>query len=113
MEGMIKKYSGKVEVLDNEYRVEQGKEGRIWIGEIDIVDDLHETQFNGPVTVGIQDERWDGLLSVETGWGYSEYTPMDSDHLSVGTHDLLDILERYKDQEITLFIADEPVNILE
>ncbi len=65
------------------------------------------------VTCGIADDRWDGEISIETGWGYSEWTVMESDTLEVGEHNILDIIGRYEGQEITFFISDGPINILE
>ena len=65
------------------------------------------------VICGIMDDRWDGELSIESGYGYSEYTPMEYDTLSVGDHDLLDILSRYEGKRITFFISDGPINLLD
>ena len=65
------------------------------------------------IVSGIADERFEGDLFVEMGWGYSEYTPMESDTLKVGDHDLIEILRRYEGKEITLFAFNEPSNILD
>jgi len=87
--------------------------GAVHIGGVDVVDAVDEAKFTGPVTVGIADETFDGDLFVDTGWGYSEYTPMDPDVLKVGDHDLLVILSRYEGENITLWISDGPINLLE
>lgn len=95
------------------------KEGSIWIGDHDIVNEIEDAMyrfFNGEkrkLIIGIADETFEGELFVQTGWGYSEWTPMESDELKVGEHDLIEILERYEGQNITMFISDEPINILE
>lgn len=65
------------------------------------------------IIVGIADETFDGDLFVETGWGYSEFTPMESDELKVGDHDLIEILSRHEGENITLWVSDEPINVLE
>lgn len=110
---MILKFQGEVKTGDF-YRVEEeGLNGSIHIGDSDVLFEIEGAGFSKRVTVGILDERFDGELSVETGWGYSECTPMDPDVLKVGEHDLIEILERYVGQNITMFIADEPFNILE
>lgn len=110
---MILKFNGLVE-LGDPYRVDEtDQDGSVIIGGKDIVHEIGIANFDKAVTVGILDERFDGELSVETGWGYSEYTPMDSDELRVGEHDLIEILGRYVGQTITMFIADEPFNILD
>lgn len=87
--------------------------GAVHIGGVDVVDTIQETKFTTPVTVGIADETFDGDLFVETGWGYSEYTPMDPDVLKVGGHDLLEILSRYEGKSITVWISEGPINLLE
>lgn len=110
---MILKFEGKVEQGDSSRVSDVEENGAIIIGGVDIVGEISASNFRNSVTVGILDERFDGELFVETGWGYSEYTPMDSDDLKVGPHNLIDILLRYNGQEITMFVADEPFNILE
>lgn len=87
--------------------------GAVHIGGVDVVDAVDEAKFTKPVTVGIADETFDGDLFVETGWGYSEYTPMDPDVLKVGGHDLLEILSRYEGKSITVWISEGPINLLE
>jgi hypothetical protein len=87
--------------------------GAVHIGGVDVVDAIDEAKFTGLVTVGIADETFDGDLFVDTGWGYSEYTPMDPDVLKVGGHDLLEILSRYEGKSITVWISEGPINLLE
>jgi hypothetical protein len=110
---MILKFNGLVE-LGDPYRVDENdRDGSVIIGGRDVVHEIGTSGFEKEVTVGILDERFDGELSVETGWVYSEYTPMDPDVLRVGGHDLIEILSRYAGKEITMFVADEPFNILD
>lgn len=83
------------------------------IGGVDFIEVIDETPFNGPVTLAIADERFTGDLDCTEGLeGYSEYTPGEAPELKVGPHNILDILDRYEGQEITLWIADEPINTL-
>ena len=76
-------------------------------------DVIAEIEF-GPgkkVICGVLDERWDGELSIESGYGYSEYTVMAWDTLKVGNHDMLDILSRYEGKSIKFVISDEPIDL--
>jgi hypothetical protein len=110
---MILKFQGLV-ILKHECRCsDDGEDGSVWVGDKDVVDCIGSSEFKNPVTVAIADERFDGDLSVELGWGYSEYTPMDPDLLKVGSHDLIEILKRHEAKEITMWVSDEPVNTLE
>lgn len=105
---MNKEWSGVVTLGDDYRCADSGeKDGAVWIGDVDVVKSIHEGGFKGDITVGIADERWKGPLSGDLGWGYSEYTPMDSDSLSVGGHDLIAILRRHEGKTITLFVRDE------
>lgn len=80
------------------------------IGGQDVISNI-DFSTGTKVIVGVMDERWDGDLSIESGWGYSEYTRMESDTLCVGDHDLLDILGRYEGRDIKLVISDEPIDL--
>ena len=107
------RFEGEV-TLGDTFRVYYDEEpGAIRIGGIDLVDAVDEAKFTKPVTVGIADETFDGDLFVETGWDYSEYTPMDPDVLKVGGHDLLEILSRYEGKSITVWVSEGPINLLE
>lgn len=111
-------FTGKVTTGDPYRCSEEGvlPDGAILIAGIDILAEIAGGKFSGfagPVTVGIADERYSGPLAWESGWGYSEYTPVDEDKLTVGHHNLIEILSRYENQTITLWIADEPFNTLE
>ncbi|WP_456282891.1 hypothetical protein [Bacillus sp. JZ34] len=88
------------------------KDGAIIIGGVDVINALKGSEFNGKVTVGVMDETFDGDLFIETGWGYSEWTPVDPDKLCVGSHDIINIVSRYEGQSIKLVISDEPIDIL-
>ena len=107
-------FNGIVEDAENESRVlTTANEGSIYIGDRDVVSEIYDASFRKKIIVGIADETFTGDIFSHTGWGYSEYTPMEEDELRVGKHDLLEILRRYEGQNITLFISDEPINILE
>ena len=119
---MLLRFEGKV-VLGDEFRVFCcDPSGAIHIVEKgvfrDVVQEITDADWGGTfyesakVTIGICDDTFTGDLFVQTGWGYSEYTPMDTDELRVGDHDLIEILKRYEGKLITLFVSDEPVNIL-
>lgn len=112
---MVLIFNGQVTLGDACRCSEEGPDGSIFIGGIDVVSKIRENKenFRRKVTVGILDERFDGELFIEEGWGYSEWTPMDNDQLKVGSHDLIEIVTRYSGQSITMFVADEPVNILD
>lgn len=95
------------------------KDGAVWIGSHDIVSEVGEVKWEGPVTCAIYagslvgDTAFQGALRLAEGWGYSEYTPMDSDKLFVGPHDLLEIIGGMEGEHITVWFADEPINVLE
>ena len=112
---MIQVFEGIVEIGDScrvsgyvDYR-----NGAVWIGEHDLITEIDDSFEGKKVTIGIIDEQFDGELFIETGWGYSEYTPMDSDKLRVGDHDIIKILERYEGQQVKVVVSDEKVNLLE
>ena len=109
------KYAGKIEFGD-ECRVSDELDGAVRIGGVDLVWHIGEQQWkNNKVTIGVADQTFSGTLFVECGWGYSEWTPMDSDELKVGDHDLLETLRSKFNEgdEIVLFASDEPGNILD
>jgi len=111
---MILKLSGLVETGDSSrVGVFDELDGYIHIGGKDFLSEVAEKEFKNPVTVAIADERFSGDLDYDFGWGYSEYTPMESDEMKVGTHDVLEILSRYEGKTVTVWIADEPINTLE
>lgn len=86
--------------------------GAVHIGDEDVVERVgHVFAEKTSVIVGVMDEKFDGDLFIETGWGYSEYTPMDSDKLTVGEHDLIDILLRHEGKNVTLVVSTEPVDL--
>lgn len=94
--------------------VDSAPDGAVFINGIDVVNTIHSTKFNGPVTIAIANDQFSGDLVTEIGWGYSEWTPMDSDVLKIGNHDLLEILDRYTEGNvITMWVSDEPINVLE
>jgi len=87
-------------------------DGAIHIGDSDVIAGIDAAAFSGPVTVAIADERFtEDSLVTGLGWGYSEFTPLGDDRLTLGPHNLIEVLGRYVDQEITMWIADEPVDL--
>jgi len=111
---MILKFKGKVETGDA-CRVSDEKNGALFIGGVDVVDRVTDKwSSKTKVFVALGDSTFSGELFVECGWGYSEWTPMDSDELKVGEHDLIaEIESRHNGEEITLWIGDEPINVLD
>lgn len=111
----ILKFHGEL-VFGNGYRNSESADdldGSIHIGGADVLSQIANVQFNGPVTVAIADERYSGDLAYELGWGYSEVTPVDDDKLTVGPHDIIARLNQYEaGQIVTMWIADEPFNRL-
>lgn len=93
---------------------------RIWVGDDNLTEWVGRTKFDGPVTVAFAGKRFTGdeIGSWEGHPGYSEVTPGDEAELELylsggGEHDIKRELRDYDGQEITIWIADEPVNILE
>lgn len=109
---MILKFHGIVTLGDASRSGADEKYGAIYIGDQDVVGVIEETKFKNSVTMAVADKRFSGDLDVDLGWGYSEYTPMDDDKLTVGPHNIIEILGRYDEQTVTLWIADEPINTL-
>lgn len=106
-------FKGTVERGDA-YRVGDDEPGAIRIGGRDVVEEVAETFTEKTnLTVGVADERFDGDLFIETGWGYSEWTPMDSDELKIGDHNLLEILGRYEGERVTVFLSDGPIDLMD
>jgi hypothetical protein len=105
------KFKGLVESGDDCRVEDEDKAGAIHIGGVDVVAEM--LNHTGRFTFAVADQTFDGDLFVSEGWGYSEWTPMESDELKVGNHDLIEILRRYEGQEITLFAFNEPSNILD
>ena len=116
---MILKYTGVVEDVGDDCRCDGDVEGdgALSIGGVDFLSQVadHADKFTGPVTIAFADERFAGEgLAADLGWGYSEYTPVDSDLLGIRGSDvnLIEILRsRYVGYEITLWIADEPIDL--
>jgi hypothetical protein len=106
------KFKGIVTTGDDSRVSGEANNGAILIGGIDVVSEMYNHRGEC-FTFGIADKRFEGSIFVELGYGYSEYTPMESDTLKVGNHDLIEILRRYEGQEITLFAFNEPANILD
>ncbi len=109
---MTKVFKGIVTCGD-EYRVASyGQSGSVWIGGVDVLERL-DCLSGQTVIVGWMDQAFDGELFVMTGWGYSEYTPMDADAMRVGPHNLLTMLSEQEGKEVTLVVSTEPINLLD
>lgn len=111
------KFHGIV-TLGDTYRVSFPEvNGSVHIGGVDVVDVIEDAiddkTLKSPVTVGLADETFDGELFAETGYGYSEYTPVDPDRLTVGPHNLIKVLERHEGKTVTMWVSDEPINLLD
>ena len=108
-----KQWQGVV-TLGDECRVGfENEDGAVLIDGHDIIGEIDAESWANPVIVGIGDERFLGELDVDLGWGYSEYTPMDSDKLKVGTHDLVEVLRRMENKIVVVTISDESINLVE
>lgn len=105
-------FQGVVELGDPS-RVGRDENGAIHVGGRDVIGEVGCADWSGPVTVAYADKRFSGPLEWNIGYGYSEWTPMESDALTVGEHDLIRELEQYEGEVITLWIADEPISILD
>lgn len=118
---MQKTLSGKLSYGDG-YRVyEDDKPGAVHIGDVDFflwADEFitgkegEKIWFSVAADFLIGDTTWDGIAQLQQGWGYSEYTPIDADEFFVGPHDILAILRGHEDKDVTVWIADEPLNLL-
>lgn len=85
----------------------------ITIGGRDVLYEIEEA-FGGhcKVTVAIADATFTGDLYVDLGSrAYSELTPGDIAELTTGPHNLFSELYRHDGQVITMWIADEPVDL--
>lgn len=91
-----------------------GNPGHLRIGGRDVIKELvDEFGYQGKqVTVALLNERWDGLSDFDQGMeGYSEWTPGEPAKVYVGDHDVLARLEELNGREVTLWIADEPIDL--
>jgi hypothetical protein len=113
-------FEGAVETGDA-YRVGEGeKHGAVHIGGRDVVKEIDDTfHANEPLFIAILcgfllgNCTFEGALRIAEGWGYSEYTPMASDELCVGPHNILEQLTALEGRNATLLVSDAPMNILE
>lgn len=81
--------------------------GDIYIGGRDICDEVNEQKWSDNVRVTLNGEELaNGTCVTEVGWGYSEYTPIESDEITVGSCDLLDRLNGFVGQDVHVVIED-------
>jgi hypothetical protein len=101
------KVSGEVALGDG-YRCSADQDekcGSVHIGDIDIVDQIHEHKWQHDVVALVNGVVVaTGAAVTEVGWGYSEYTPMDEDVLQIDGVSLLDVLRQYAGKDVTLEI---------
>ena len=108
------RFSGIVELGDECRCSDDVDNGAVRIGGVDVVQAICDRLSEGQrVTVAVADERFDGDLAVCTGWGYSEWTPMEGDELRVGPHNIVETLSRLDGQHVNMFVGDEPGNVLD
>jgi hypothetical protein len=93
--------------LGDASRVTEGPHGAIRVGDVDLVAALEEKDaFSGPVRFQIEAvdgiTTYEGELSISFGGGYSEYTPMETDELHVGSVYVLGALEDHDGEEIEI-----------
>lgn len=100
-------FKGEVTTGDP-YRVQSDSEcGAIHVGGVDVVDEIAEQKF-GSASVLCNGERIaSGCCVSDLGWGYSSWTPMETDTLAVGGFDLIGFLEDKAGQSVELVITDE------
>lgn len=86
----------------------------VTIGDRDVIAEVSEAEWrDNRVTVALADERFDGdLYAVEGSRWYSEWTPGEPPEFKVGKHDVWDRLDDLDGKHVTLWVADEPVNVL-
>lgn len=111
----VLKFQGLVERGDDCRVSDDCPQGAFHIGGVDVVARVHdEFPSSAKVIVGIADETFTGELFIDFGWGYSEWTPMESDTFKVGDRDVAEeVRRRFDGQEITMWVSDEPINILD
>jgi hypothetical protein len=101
-------FKGIVETGDAFRVSEVNAHGAIWIGGVNVVDEIAEQKWAEAVRVLLNGELVaNGNVVTELGYGYSEYTPVESDELNVGACDLIERLEALVGQEVTLVIEDQ------
>lgn len=100
----ILKFEGVVEMDYDEIKID----GRDVVAEVNAVD------WPGKVTIAFADAAFDGELYATHGYpGYSEWTPGEPASLEVGKHRVSDRLWENDGLKVTMWVADEPVNVLE
>lgn len=106
---MILKFSGIIEYDSDESPFV------LRIGGVDVISSVGSAFRDGSrVYVALADETFDGdLYSDEGSPGYSEWTPGDPSEFRVGNHDVLERMEQLRGSNVTLWVANEPVNTLE
>lgn len=86
---------------------DEGLDGAIHIGGVDLVDAIAEEAWSENIEVKLNGEVLaNGVVVTERGWGYSEYTPIEDDAVHVGECDLLERLTALEGQTVALTIED-------
>jgi len=111
----VLQFSGVITRGDSCRVLDDEPEGDILIGGVDFLAAVDNAFKSGQsVTVGILDDAVEtvaGSLAVDLGWGYSDYTPVDADSLSVGGSDVLKALARRENQQVTVVVSDGPIDL--
>lgn len=87
----------------------------VTIGGVDVMAQVmkHMKNYTGKATCTIMKKEFTGdLYFSDNDPGYSEVTPGSAASLTVGPHNIFDMLEKYSGQEITFMLSDGPQNII-
>ena len=92
----------------NECRVGDEDIGAVLIDGRDLVDEILEESWGDNTTLYLNGIALGcGKVTGDLGWGYSEYTPMDSDELSFGGVDVLEALKAREGETVSIVVSDE------
>lgn len=104
----------------------------IKVGDEDVVTAVRNTDFGERITVAFASAAWraefegTGIWACQSSRGYSEWTPGSPSELELffnpnnevgvpveNCHNIKEELREFDGKEVTIWIADEPVNVLE
>lgn len=106
---MYMNFIGVLEVGDKWRCGADGDEpGSILIGGKDFVDEVLDVDWPTNTTVYVDGvEIAKGSMNGMLGSGYSEYTPIDADELSLGDVDVIGELLKYEGKKVNVVVSDE------
>ena len=88
-----------------------------YIGGVEIIPAIRKKfgySSEKSVTVGLSGGLFCGGLDLSEGCtGYSEWTPGSAASLFVGPHNVLEVVEEMENREVTMWISDKPINLLD